>query len=78
MSKQVRQVPKTILEIAGFPELTLTVYGWVKASCIQDELDRGYHVSVDGKPTPPAELTAEQKAAYRKLLEEKFPEHARI
>lgn len=78
MSNQNAHIPKTVLDIPGFPGLTLTVYGKAKASGLQEKMQQGYHVSVNGKPTPPAELPADQKAAFRKLLEEKFPEHALI
>jgi hypothetical protein len=76
MSNRATNIPKEVLDIPGFAGLTLTVYGKVKASGRQEEMQQGYHVSVNGKPMPPAELPTDQKAAFRKLLEEKFPEHA--
>lgn len=75
---RVPHVDKAILDVPGFPGLTLTVYGKVKSQGYADDMAQGYHVSVNGKPTPPAELAPNQKAAFRKLLEEKFPEHALI
>ena len=71
-------IPKEVLDVPGFQGLTLTVYGVVKATTREQEMQQGYHIAVDGKPTPRSELPAPERAAAEALLKEKFPEHAAI
>jgi hypothetical protein len=77
MSNHQSNIPRSVMDVPGCPGVTLTVYGNVKAAGVYDTT-QGYFVAVNGKPTSRAELPADQKMAVMALLEEKFPEHARI
>lgn len=78
MSNSASHIPRTELDVPGFPRLKLTVYGHAKAATYSAGMEQGYFVAVDGKPTARAELPENQRLAVRALLEEKFPEHAAL
>lgn len=73
-----RVVPRQVLDVPGCEGLTVTVYGLVKASTMQEELEQGYFVALDGQHVVRAELLDKEKSAIRALLKEKFPQHAVI
>lgn len=71
-------VPRQTITVPGFPNLTITVYGKTDATTLPDRMEQGYFVELDGQPTARAELLDREKAAVRAVMEERFPQHAKI
>lgn len=65
-------VPKTVVDVPGFPALKVTVYQYLK----EDEL--GFYISKNDSPTAVAELLPEEQVAVRSFMKEHYPKHAAL
>jgi hypothetical protein len=71
-AKTQHDVPKTVVDVPGFPALKVTVYQYQK----EDEL--GFYISKDDTPTAVAELLPEEQVAVRAFMKEHYPKHAAL
>ncbi len=74
------KVPMKVLRVPGSPDLSLTlvIYGLVKALTPQEAMEQGFYIHKGGEPTSYKNLPKADQKAVKKLLLEKFSEHAKL
>lgn len=65
-------------DISGHPGYALKVYGATKARNLTEEMQQGFTVLVQGRPTARAELPKEVQQEVQRILDADYPEHALI
>jgi delta-aminolevulinic acid dehydratase/porphobilinogen synthase len=71
-------VEQQLLDVDGFPELKLKVYGRRMAKTVLESLEQAFFVSKAGIPVARSQLSDGEIDAVKRKLVTQFPEHARI
>ena len=73
-----QHVEQQLLDVDGFPEVKLKVYGRRMAKTALDSLEQAFFVSKAGIPVARSQLSDREVDAVKRKLMTQFPEHARI